>query len=106
MRKPVLCICENKDADQLHSHCAAEQRLCFRYTDSTIPLLPKSENFKPLAIFCGCTAWFVSDLVGNPEDRFSHNQAHIKVGYEVGLNYIDMSVECFYENGLATCTYD
>ena len=43
MRKPGFCICENKDADQLRSNCAADQRLCFRYTDSTIPLLPKSE---------------------------------------------------------------
>ena len=33
MRKPAFCICENKDADS----CAAVQRLCFRYTDSTIP---------------------------------------------------------------------
>ena len=31
--------------------------------------------FKPLAILCGCTARFLSDLVGNPEDRFSHNEA-------------------------------
>ena len=36
-------ICENKDADQLRGDREAEQRLCFRYTDSTIPLLPKSE---------------------------------------------------------------
>ena len=41
MRKPAFCICENKDADQLRSNCAADQRLCFRYTDSAIPLLPK-----------------------------------------------------------------
>ena len=27
----------------------------------------------PLAIFCGCTAWFVSDMVRNPEDRLSHD---------------------------------
>ena len=73
VRKPAFCICENKDAD----HREADQRLCFRYTDSTIHLLPKSEIFKLLAIFCGCTAWFVSDLVGNPEDQFSHNEAHI-----------------------------
>ena len=32
---------ENKEADQLRSN--RDQRLCFRYTDSTIPLLPKSE---------------------------------------------------------------
>ena len=43
MRKTAFCICENKDADQLRSNCAADQRLCFRYTDSTIPHLSKSE---------------------------------------------------------------
>ena len=41
--KPDFCICENKDADQLRGNREADQRLCFRYTDSTIPLLPKSE---------------------------------------------------------------
>ena len=30
---------------------------------STIPLLPKSKNFKPLTIFCVCTARFVSKIV-------------------------------------------
>ena len=34
-------------------------------------------NFKPLAIFCDCTARFVSDQVRNPEDRFSHSEAHM-----------------------------
>ena len=29
----------------------------------------------PPAIFCGRTARFVPDHVGNPEDRFSHNEA-------------------------------
>ena len=29
------------------------------------------------AIFCLFTARFVSDLVGKPEDRVSHNEAHI-----------------------------
>ena len=43
MRKPTFCICENKDADHPRGNCEADQRLCFRYTDSTIPLLLKSE---------------------------------------------------------------
>ena len=43
VRKPAFYICENKDADQLRGNSEADQRLCFRYTDSTIPLLPKSE---------------------------------------------------------------
>ena len=42
-RKPAFCIWENKDADQLHGNREVDQRLCFRYTDSTIPFLPKSE---------------------------------------------------------------
>ena len=43
MRKPNFCKCENKDTDQLRDNPEADQRLCFRYTDSTIPLLFKSE---------------------------------------------------------------
>ena len=43
VRKPDFCICENKDADQLRGYREADQRLCFRYTDSTIPLLPVHE---------------------------------------------------------------
>ena len=43
MRKPGFCICENKDADQLRGNREADQRLCFHYTDTTIPLLSKLE---------------------------------------------------------------
>ena len=43
MGLPTICIGENKGADQLRSNCEADQRLCFRYSDSTIPLLLKSE---------------------------------------------------------------
>ena len=43
VRKPDFCICENKDADQLRSNREVDQRLCFRYTASTIPLLSMYE---------------------------------------------------------------
>ena len=56
MRKPDFCICKSKDSDQLRSYCAADQRLCFCYIDSTIPLLPKSE--KKMAAQPGlCQTW-------------------------------------------------
>ena len=42
-KKTRFCLCENKGADQLRSNCKADQRLCFRYTDSTLSLLIKSE---------------------------------------------------------------
>ena len=48
MRKWDYCLRKNTGADQLCSNCTADQRLCFRYTDSTISLLPKSE----ISSFC------------------------------------------------------
>ena len=52
MRKPTICICENKDADQLRGNHKADQRLCFRYMDSTIPLLLKYKisSFEPSSV--------------------------------------------------------
>ena len=39
VRKLAFCICQNKDADQLRGNREADQRLYFRYIDSTISLL-------------------------------------------------------------------
>ena len=109
MRKPPFWICENKDAYQLHSHCAADQCLCFHYTYSTIPVLHKSElDFKPLAIFCGCTDQFVPDLVGNTKDRFSHNEAHISTIKYILFTYVfsyrqqfDARIRTAFLNGIS-----
>ena len=65
MRKQAFCIYENKDADQLRGNREADQRLCFRYTDSTdstILLLPKSEISSLLPSFVAaqpgsCRTW-------------------------------------------------
>ena len=43
MRQPTFYICENKDAHQLRGNREPDQGLCFRYTDSAIPLLSKPE---------------------------------------------------------------
>ena len=100
MRKPAFCNSENKDADQLRGNREADQRLCFRYIDSRVPLLSKFiQNFKPLAILCGCRARFVWDLVGNPEDRFSHNEAQIVVFHQKHLGVaLLMCTYIFMEN--------
>ena len=77
------------------------QSLCFRDTDSTISLLPKSEisSFWPFSetVQTGLRqTWsetlktkFTLDLVGNPEDRFSCVGAHI-----VGSNFYYLSNYC------------
>ena len=47
------------------------------YLDSIIPILAKIQNFKTLACLCSRAGWFESYLVGNPEDRFSRDEAQI-----------------------------
>ena len=71
-RKPVLPYV---DVDH-----AADQCLCFRYIDNTIPLIPECVISRRLASFCvcDCTARFVSNLVGNTEDRICRDAAQIK----------------------------
>ena len=46
VRKPAFCICENKDADQLRGNREADQRLCFRYRDSTQSLYFLNPKFQ------------------------------------------------------------
>ena len=69
MRKSVFCICENKDADQLRGDRETDQRLCFRYLNSTIPLLPKykisSLYPSPVAVQPGlCRTWSETPKTG------------------------------------------
>ena len=78
-RKPTFRICENKDTDQLRGNRETDQRFCFRRMNN--PSTSLIQYFKHLAIFCDCTARFVSDLVGHPDDRFSRDAVHIK--YEI-----------------------
>ena len=62
MRKPVFAYAKTKA----------------QITDSKISLLPKSEN----------SVQFVSDLIGNPEDTFSHDVAEFTCSIFSQLKYI------------------
>ena len=59
MGKPTICICENKDADQLRGNRKAYQRLCFRYMDSTLPIHLKYEisSFLPAFVTVQVGLW-------------------------------------------------
>ena len=76
MKKPTFCICENKDADQLRGNREADQRLCFRYIDSTIPLLPYTK-FQASSYL----VWLCSPVCvrtgRTPECWFSHVAAQL-----------------------------
>ena len=60
---------ENKDADQLRGNREADQRLCFRYTDSTFPplFIPKFSRFwvSSVTVQAGlCWTWSETQIVG------------------------------------------
>ena len=68
VRKPI-CLGENKDADQLRGNREADQRLCFRYTDSTFPplLIPKFSRswVSSVTVQAGlCWTWSETQIVG------------------------------------------
>ena len=79
MRKPVICICENKDPDQLAVTAKLISTFVFatRIVQSLYFLNTKFQASSHLL-------WLYSlvcvGLVGNPENRFSHTEAHLQ-GY-------------------------
>ena len=72
MRKPAFFICEN-----INGNREADQRLCFRYTDITIPLLPKSEISKLQPCSEAVQPGLCRTKSDTPKIGFSHNEAHI-----------------------------
>ena len=71
MRKPTFCICENKDADQFRGNREADQRLCFRYIDSTIPLLSN----KNITMSSFKSSENLQKKEGGPDRSVSDNQS-------------------------------
>ena len=76
MRIPTLCICENKDADQLRGICEADQCLRFRYTDGSFlyflkPKCPASSHL--LCLYSSVCA----GLVRKQHCWFSYDVAHL-----------------------------
>ena len=97
--KPAFCICENKDADQLRGNREADQRLCFYYKDSTIPLLPKSEisslSSSSVAVPPGlCPTWLENPNTGFLRTRLKLALAVLQGRYLVAerdVSFISLS---------------
>ena len=88
MGKPAFCICENKDADQLRGNCEGDQHLCFRYTDTIIPLLSKYEisSLQPssVVVHAGlCQTWSDTPKTGFLTMRLNYPMS--RVWYDQGL---------------------
>ena len=80
-----------KGADRQRGNRAADQRLCFRYIDSTISLLPK---FEMSSILQYHLLWPYSPVsVENPKDGFCRNAAH-------SSQHVVLSVSLLFANGI------
>ena len=91
MRKPTICICENKDADQLCSNCTADQRLCFRHTNSTILLLliypVSSIQLYSVIVQPGlCPTWSETQFVGFLMHRLNKYKHVIQTFHNTSAN--------------------
>ena len=83
--KHTSCVMKNlpfaSAKTKAHISCAITSQLISAFGFATLIEKYSSssqvQNLKPLAILCGCTAWFVADLVGNTKDRFSYDAAQV-----------------------------
>ena len=76
MGKPTICIGENKDADQLQGNREADQRLCFRYSDSK-SLFYLNPKFQASSSFLCLYRLVCVGPVRKPHCWFSHEAAHM-----------------------------
>ena len=69
------CFCHMRTTRVQISLHIRNQHLCLpgQYKTSSFYI----QNFKPLPSFSGCTGWFVSFLVANPNNRFSCDEAEL-----------------------------
>ena len=78
MRKSVFALCEQQRRRSACASTQSDQRLYYslprHYNTSSFYV----RNSKPLLSFCSWAGRFVSYLVENSEDRFSHDGAHIQ----------------------------
>ena len=66
----------------------SDQRLCYSLFEITISKLATSDNFDFIASLCSCGDLFESHFVGDPEDRFSRDEAHMRLFHHGTLQII------------------
>ena len=79
MRKPVHAICEEQRRRSACASAQPDQRLCFRCLDGIIPLVSISEISSLYLASVAAQAGLSVTWSENPEDRFSRDEAHIRI---------------------------
>ena len=81
MRKPVYAICYQQRRRSASASAQSDQHLCCSLLRQHNTSSFYIQNFKPPAGLYGCAGRFESYLVVNSEDRFSCDEAQLKMAY-------------------------
>ena len=99
IRKPDFCLCENKGADQLRITAQISFAVTAKLISAFVFATPIVQSFFYLNLKFQAssrflrlyrTGRFVPGLVGNPEDRFSHDVAQMK-SEQIKYMYLDFT---------------
>ena len=77
-------VCEHQMRRPACAYAQSDQRLCYSLIVKYHIQAWYKRNFNFLASLCSWAGWFESRFVGNPEDRFCRDEAHIKAN----INYV------------------
>ena len=72
-------VCEQQKRRPACASGQTDQRLCYWLIGKYHILTCYRREFNFLASLCSLAGWFESHHVRNPEDRFSRNEAHLRV---------------------------
>ena len=70
-------VCKQHRRRPACASAQTDQRLCYSLIEKNHILTCYEGNFNFLASLCSWGDWFETCYVGNPEDRFSRDEAHL-----------------------------
>ena len=77
-RKPGFAACKQQRRRPACASAQPDQHLCYLLNVKYDIQICFIEKFHILASLYSWAGWFVNDLVGNPKDRFSRDEAHMQ----------------------------
>ena len=102
-RKPEFYLCKNKGTDQLCSNCTADQHVCFRYKNNTMPLLLRLvfSHGGPYIVYS--TRWFYHVPTINVTGKKIKNIINFPFKFSIfTVNYLAWT--CFWNGYLSLVT--
>ena len=96
-------VCEQHRRRPACASAQSDQRLCYSLFWKYHITACYRINFNSLASLCSWGDWFETRLVGNPEDRFSRDEARYRLCLVLYLDKLCANVNCTFVLVLNAC---